>query len=66
MRATRGVRGLLRLKEYFDAYRGRLLTGIVLFGVSRVLEASVFFFLGQGIDIVAEAMKVRDATGTLP
>ena len=65
-RMTRGVRGLLRLKEYFDAYRGRLLTGIALFGVSRVLEASVFFFLGQGIDIVADAIKVRDATGTLP
>ncbi len=66
MRASKGIRGLLRLKEYFDAYRWRFILGIVLFGVSRVLEASVFYFLGQGIDIIANAVQVRDQTGTLP
>lgn len=65
-RNANGVRGLWRLKEYFDAYRWRILVGIALFGASRVLEASVFFFLGQGIDIIANAMKVQAATGTLP
>ena len=66
MRASNGIRGLLRLKEYFDAYRFRFTLGIVLFGVSRVLEASVFYFLGQGIDIIADAVQVRDQTGSLP
>ena len=66
MRTSKGIRGLLRLKEYFDAHRFRFILGIVLFGVSRVLEASVFYFLGQGIDIIADAVQVRDQTGTLP
>ena len=60
------MRGLLRLKEYFDVYRWRMLAGVVLFGFSRVFEASVFFFLGQGIDLIAQGAKVRAATGVWP
>ena len=44
---------LLRLKPYVRPYRLRLFSGIASFGVARVLEALVPFFLAAGIDQVA-------------
>ncbi|MDA1075536.1 MAG: ABC transporter ATP-binding protein [Proteobacteria bacterium] len=45
---------LLRLTGYLTPYRLRMLSGIIAFGVSRLLEALIPLFLAMGIDSVAD------------
>ncbi|MBX3707880.1 MAG: ABC transporter ATP-binding protein [Pseudomonadales bacterium] len=47
------LRALLRLKPFLKPYRWRLGFGIAAFGVSRVLEALVPWFLAMAIDRIA-------------
>jgi ATP-binding cassette subfamily B protein len=47
------LKSLLRLRAFLVPYRGRLAAGIAAFGVSRVLEALVPFFLAMSIDRIA-------------
>ena len=47
------LNSLLRLKPYLRPYRLRLVSGIASFGLARVFEALVPFFLATGIDKVA-------------
>jgi len=44
---------LLRLKTFVLPYRGKLAIGIAAFGLSRLLEGLVPFFLAMGIDRIA-------------
>lgn len=47
------LNSLLRLKPFVRPYRLRLLSGIASFGLARVCEALIPFFLAAGIDKVA-------------
>jgi ATP-binding cassette subfamily B protein len=51
------MRALRRLGEYVARYRTRLLAGIVLFFVSRVFEGLVFYFMGVGLDTIADLLR---------
>lgn len=51
------IRSLLRLKSFVARYRAQLLFGIAAFGVARVLEALVPWFLAVGIDRVAAGRR---------
>ena len=47
------IASLLRLRQFVGRYRVRLLAGVGLFGVARLLEAAVPVLLGISIDRIS-------------